>query len=71
MSRSSFERGNLDWATTSVELGLEKAGVEDIEAKDLFIERDSLLENDLLETSIEDYDDLLSMAQDDGFGFQE
>lgn len=71
MSRSSFERGNPDWATTSVELGLEKADIEDIQAKDLFIERDSLLENDLLETSIEDYDDLLSMAQDDGFGFQE
>ena len=71
MSRSSFDRTDAVWPTNPIELGLEQTALDDIEADDLYIERDSLLEGDLLETSLEDYDDLLSLAGDDGYGFEE
>ena len=33
----------------------------------LYLERDTLLDDDFFEQSIDDYDDLLSAAQDDGW----
>lgn len=33
----------------------------------LYLERDTLLEDDFFETSLDDYDDLLSMGEDDGW----
>lgn len=71
MSRSSFDRSDAVWPTNSAELSSGQADLDDVEADNLYIERDSLLEDELLQTSLEDYDDLLSLAQDDGFGFEE
>ncbi len=71
MSRSSFERGYGEGQSNPGFVGLDKTGFGDVETEEHYIERDTLLEGDLLETSLEDYDDLLSIAQEDGFGFQE
>ncbi len=69
MSRSSFDRNDPVWPAQAADVSLDQTDFEDIEADDLYIERDSLLEGELMETSLEDYDDLLSMAQDDCFDY--
>ncbi len=66
MSRSSFDRNDPAWPSKAADASLEQDDFEDIEA-DLYIDRDSILESELLETSLEDYDDLLSMSHDDYF----
>ncbi|MGH1480157.1 MAG: hypothetical protein ACRBM6_15790 [Geminicoccales bacterium] len=65
MSRASFDRSDNVWPTAVAEMGMERANTDDLEADDLYIERDSVLESDLFETSLEDYDDILSIAEDD------
>ncbi|MDH3659965.1 MAG: hypothetical protein OEU92_08045 [Alphaproteobacteria bacterium] len=35
----------------------------------LYLERDTLLDDELFETSLDDYDDLLSVAADDDYDF--
>ena len=70
MSRTTSDRDDRIWPAHVAEFGLEQDDYQDLEANDHYIERDSLLEGDLLETSLEDYDDLLSIAQDDGYGYE-
>lgn len=65
MSRTSFDRTDRVWPANVAEMGLEQAGFANPETDDLYVERDTVLESDLFETSLEDYDDILSMAEDD------
>ncbi len=65
MSRTSFDRNDRVWPAHIADLHLEQDGFDDLEAEHLYIDRDAVLESDLFETSLEDYDDLLSMAEDD------
>ena len=65
MSRASFDRSDSVWPAAVAEMSLERATMDDLETDELYIERDSVLESDLFETSLEDYDDILSIAEDD------
>jgi len=65
MSRTSFDRDDRVRPADFAELGFAQNDFDSLEAEDHYIERDTVLESDLLETSLEDYDDLLSIAQDD------
>jgi hypothetical protein len=56
MSRTSFDRDD------GVRLYQDQS---EIEGDDLYIEPDTILESEMLETSLDDYDDLLSVARDD------
>ncbi|MGI9450038.1 MAG: hypothetical protein ACR2QH_05285 [Geminicoccaceae bacterium] len=70
MSRTSFDRDDRVWPAHLAELDLEQDDFKDLQADDHYIERDTVLENDLLETTLEDYDDLLSIARDD-YGYEQ
>ena len=66
MSRKTLHRNERVWPAHVAELGLELADEsEAFEADVRYLERDLMLESELLETSLEDYDDLLSLANDD------
>lgn len=69
MSRTSFDRSDRDWSAHVADLGLEKPEVSDVYADDLYVQRDDVLESDLFETSLEDYDDILSIAGDDAYDY--
>lgn len=66
MSMMLFDRDPKFQPYEAAELDLADAGLDDEAfAGDLYGERDSLLESELLESSLDDYDDLLSAVRDD------
>lgn len=67
MSAMSFDRNGQPRFGDLMKTAIAAGALEQDKQLDegLYLERDTLLEDDFLETSLDDYDDLLSAAEDD------
>lgn len=69
MSAMSFDRNDHPSSSELLKTVIAADALEQNKQLDegLYLERDTLLEDDLFEQSLDDYDDLLSAAEDDNW----
>ncbi len=70
MSAMSFDRNDQPRFGDVMNTAIAAEALEQDKELDegLYLERDTLLEDDFFEQSLDDYDDLLSAAEDDNWG---
>lgn len=69
MSSMSYDRSDPPRLTNLMKTVIAADALEQEKQLDegLYLERDTLLDDDFFEQSLDDYDDLLSAAEDDGW----
>lgn len=69
MSMMMYDRDGQPRPNDILKTVIASAALQDDAANDnaLYLERDSVLDDELLESSLDDYDDLLAAARDDAW----